>query len=306
MSREALSLGLTFVLACISAAFFLVMRCEGKGRAFGPRSRRWALLVAVLTGALSTAAVAVLGALGHYVPAALLGLGVVAPSSLCLDRIRDGLPDRRSTYAAAATLWLSWLLTRMDDEMVEDKTRWCEERVDSDWHDDELLLAAHYYHDYLADRMSDGERRRHKIHAMLDSIETRLDITRIIDSGAPKSKIADTLGASRLGREHRYKRNLDDVTRLGGRLRNDAERELVRMLAAAYGCGLYRLPVYAPPPRLGVPGVPAPGVPARRAVGIGDERGIDADSDIDVDADSGVGTEPGIGAGPAWLPRRHP
>lgn len=270
MSREALSLGLTFVLACVSAAFFLVMRCEGKGRAFGPRSRRWALLVALLTGGLSTGAAAILGVLGHYVPAAFLGLGVVAPSGLCLERIREGLPDRRSTYAAAATLWLSWLLSRVEDEIIEDKTRWCEERVDTDWHDDELLLAAHYYHDYLAERMTDDERRRHKIHALLDSIETRLDITRIIDSGAPKSKIAEALGASRIGREHRYKRNLDDVTRLGGRLRHDAERELGRMLAAAYSSGLYRLPPYTPPPRL----------PAQRTAGLENEPGSGAESTI--------------------------
>lgn len=280
MSREALSLGLTFALASVSATFFLVMRCEGKGRAFGPRSRTWALLAAILTGALSTAAAAVLGAVGHYVPAAFLGLGVVAPSSLCLDRIRDGLPDRRSTYAAAATLWLSWLLARMDDEMVEDKRRWCEERIDDEWHDDEMLLAAHYYHDYLAERMTDRERRRHRVHALLDNIETRLDITRIIDSGAPKSKITETLGTSRLGREHRYQRNLDDVTRLGGRLRSDAERELARMLGAAYTSGIYRLPVYSPPPR----------VPAQHTV--------------DVRAETGYDTDTGIGAEPAWLP--HP
>lgn len=146
---------------------------------------------------------------------------MVAPGGLCLDRIRDDLPDRRSTYAAAATLWLSWLLARMDDEMVEDKASRCEERIDPEWHDDELLLAAHFYHDYLAERIPGDGRRRYRIHAMLDSIETRLDITRIIDSGAPKSKIVDTLSATRLGREHRYKRNLDDVTRLGGRLRNE-------------------------------------------------------------------------------------
>jgi hypothetical protein len=43
MSREAMALALTFVLASVSATFFLLMRCEGRGRAFGSRSRGWAL-----------------------------------------------------------------------------------------------------------------------------------------------------------------------------------------------------------------------------------------------------------------------
>src|SRR6202000_1163155 len=53
MSLEALAPGLTFALACVSATVFLLLRCEGKGRRFGPRSRGWAVLVIGLTGALS-------------------------------------------------------------------------------------------------------------------------------------------------------------------------------------------------------------------------------------------------------------
>ncbi len=56
MPREPLALGLTFALACVSACLFLMLRCEGKGRMFGPRSRWWASSVIVLTSVLSTVA----------------------------------------------------------------------------------------------------------------------------------------------------------------------------------------------------------------------------------------------------------
>src|SRR5262249_8738060 len=84
MPREVLVLGVTLVRACVSAAFFLQLRCEGKGRMFGPRGRWWALSVIGLTGILSTAAALGLAIVGHYLPAAVLSLGVVAPSALCL------------------------------------------------------------------------------------------------------------------------------------------------------------------------------------------------------------------------------
>jgi len=68
MSRETVALALTFILACASATFFLLLRCEGKGRAFGPRSRHWSVLVIVLTSMLSAGGAAGLAVLGRYVP----------------------------------------------------------------------------------------------------------------------------------------------------------------------------------------------------------------------------------------------
>jgi hypothetical protein len=249
MSGQTWGLGLTFGLACASATFFLLMRCESKGRAFGPRSRRWALLAVGLTGLLSASGALGLATLGHYVPLAILGIGVAAPSALCLERIREGIPQRRSVYGAAATLWLSWLLVRLDEGMAEDKTEWCELRVDDTWLNDELILAAHFYHDYLEQRLSESERRRYRIHALTHAIEARLDIARLIEAHAARNSIIAAINASRLGREARYQRNLDDLTRLGDRLRHDAERDMKRMLAAAYGSGLYRLERYTPPAR---------------------------------------------------------
>lgn len=249
MSREIWGPSLTFVLSCLSATFFLVLRCEGRGRAFGPASRWWAFLVVGLTGLLSSSIALGLALLGHYLPTVVLGLGVAAPSSLALGRIREGIPDRRSVYGAATTLWLGWLLARMSEGMAEDKVLWCERHIDSAWHNDDLILAAHFYHDYLDERLSDEERKRYRIRVLLHDAETRLDFARLIDAHAARTTIKAALDAHRIGREARYQRSLDDLTRLGNRLRHDALRDLDRMLAAAYCASLYRLPEYSPPVR---------------------------------------------------------
>jgi hypothetical protein len=249
MSREAVALALTFALACVSATFFLLMRCEGRGRAFGSRSRRWATLVILLTSLLSVAGAVALYAVGRYVPAVIVGLGIAAPSGLCLGRIREGIPERRSVFGAAPTLWLGWLLARMQEGMAEDKIDWCENRVDNSWHPDELILAAHFYHDYLTERLSDEDRKRYRIRTLLQDVETRLDIVLLIDARAPRSRVVAAFKASRLGREARYQRNLDDLARLGARLEHDARRALERLVAAAYLAGLYRLDRYTPPVR---------------------------------------------------------
>src|SRR3984893_3492176 len=249
MSREAMALALTFVLACASATFFLLMSCEGKGRAFGPRSKRWAVLVIAATSLISAVGAGALALLGRHVPAVIMSLGIAAPGSLCLGRIRAGIPERRTAYSAAPTLWLGWLLARMTEGMAEDKLEWCERHVDAAWHPDELILAAHFYHDYLNERLSGEDRKRYRIRPLLQDVDTRLDIVLLIETRSPRSKVVGAINASRLGRESRYQRNLDDLTRLASRLEHDARRALERMVAAAYVTGLYRLERYTPPVR---------------------------------------------------------
>src|ERR1700748_3132573 len=100
MSREALVLAPTFLLTCAIATFSVQLRCDGKGRPFGPSSRRWALLVIVLTSVLSVSGAVVLALLGQRIPFALLGLGVAAPGGLALSKIREGIPERRGGYGA--------------------------------------------------------------------------------------------------------------------------------------------------------------------------------------------------------------
>jgi hypothetical protein len=249
MPREEFGLGLTFVLACVSAGFFLQLRCEGKGRAFAPRSRPWALSVIGLTGVLSTAGALALALLGRYLPLVVFGLGVIAPSALCLGKIREGAPERRNVYQAAATLWLTRLLARMSEGMAEDRLEWCERHIDPAWHTDELIRAARYYHDYLDERLSAEERRRYRIHSLMHNIEARLDVVLLIDSSAPRTKVVAALNATRLAQEARYRRNLEDLSRLANRLAHDAKRDVERMLATAYNTGLHRLEPYPRPVR---------------------------------------------------------
>ncbi len=71
MSHVLLSLSVTVALACASATLFLLLRCEGKGRAFGPRSRWWATAVIGLTGVLSTALAFVTFTVAHRLPCGL-------------------------------------------------------------------------------------------------------------------------------------------------------------------------------------------------------------------------------------------
>ena len=156
--REPLALGLTFALACVSACLFLMLRCEGKGRMFGPRSRWRASAVIVLTSVLSTVAAYITVTAAHHLPQAILGLGVLVPSSLWLGEIRHGTAERRNVYRDAWTLWVTSLLARMHEGIAEDRMDWCEAHVDPHWEPDELVRAAHFYHDYREQRLSPEER----------------------------------------------------------------------------------------------------------------------------------------------------
>jgi len=257
MSGEEWGLVLTFVLACISAAFFLVLRFEGKGRPFGPSSRRWAFAVAGAAGAVSTLLALGLAVLGHYMPSALVGLGIVGPSTLCLDRIRDGKEDHPSILGSAATLWLVWLMRQVEEAMAVDKAEWCEDRVNPEWLDDELILAAHSYHDFVRERLPPDECEHHRIQVIVADAEERLHVARLIDSHAPREAIAEALRSPRLAGQAWYERNLDDLTRLGNRLQFDARRDVRHLLMVAYNARLYRLRPYHPPRWAAVPRMPA-------------------------------------------------
>ena len=145
MSRETVALALTFVLACASATFFLLMRCEGRGRAFGPRSRRWAVLVIAATSLLSAVGAAALAELGRYVPAVIVSLGhrrAQQPAAWagCAREFPSGAALQRRADTVAR------LAARQDASTAWRKTRfeWCEERVDAAWRCDQLILAAHF------------------------------------------------------------------------------------------------------------------------------------------------------------------
>jgi hypothetical protein len=239
-----LSLGMTFVLACASAAFFLFLRCHGTGRPFGPNSRPWALLVIVVTGLLSTAIGFASVIILSRLPFASLGLGLVAPSGLWLSEIRSKRDERRGLGFDLSTLWLTRLLARLQEGMAEDRIAWCEQRIDEEWSTDELGMAARFYQEYLRERMSPEERRRSRIYAQLSAIENRLTVVQLIENSSGKTKIAAALQGSRATKDARYSGHLGDLGKMADILRHDAERELIRLLGFAYSAGYYRMPVF--------------------------------------------------------------
>ncbi|WP_188186789.1 hypothetical protein [Nonomuraea sp. SYSU D8015] len=254
---SAAQVGLTVVLALLSAIVFLVLRCQGKGRPFGPATWRLSIVITLLTGLLSAGVALLTGWLLDHLLSTVLGmenllataLGAVAPSGLWLSQMRAKEDEQRSLAREAATFWLVSLLARLDQAMAEDQRLWCERRVDDSWSIYELSLAANRYHQRIAERLSPEERRRERIHARLDAIERRLDVAALIEDGAARSKVVTALNGSRHTRLARYERYLNDLMRLRGLLKHDAESDLLRLLASGYRAGYRSLPVFAPPSR---------------------------------------------------------
>ncbi len=245
-----MKLGATFLLALGSAVFFLFLRCHGSGRPFGPHSRVWSLLVVLVTSLVSTAAAFVGVVIVAHLPFALAGLGVVGPSTLWLSEIHRRRDEQRGPMHDVSTLWLNRLLARLAEAMAEDRMTWCEQRVDEAWTTDDLRMAARFYQEYMRERMTGEERRRSRVFAQLNAIETRLTVVQLIENSAGRPKVMAALRGSRAIKDSRYKNYTEDLARMADILRHDAERDLVRLLGHAYGVGLYRMPVFAPPRRV--------------------------------------------------------
>jgi hypothetical protein len=247
MHVTPVQVALTVPLAIASATGFLLLRCQGKGRPFGPGGWWLAVVIILLTGLVSSAVALVGGELlNNYLSTVL---GAVAPGGLWLSQVRSREDDRRSLAKEAATFWLVSLLAKLDQAMAEDQRAWCEKRVDDSWSVYELSLAANRYHERIGERLSVEERRKERVHARLDAIERRLDVAALVEDGASRSKVITALRGSRHTRLARYERYVNDLTRLHGILRHDAENDVLRLLASAYRSGYRSLPRFVPPTR---------------------------------------------------------
>jgi hypothetical protein len=247
---DVTKLGATFLLALASAVFFLLLRCHGNGRPFGPHSRLWAMLVVTVTSLASTAVAFVGVVILARLPYALTGLGAVGPSGLWLSEIYSRRDEQRGPMRDVSTLGLTRLLARLAEGMAEDRLTWCEERVDEAWSTDDLRMAAHFYQEYMRERMTGEERRRSRIFAQVNAIENRLTVVQLIENSAGRPKVMAALRGSRAFKDTRYRSYADDLARMADVLRHDAERDLVRLLGHAYAVGLYRMPAFTPPRRV--------------------------------------------------------
>jgi hypothetical protein len=206
--------------------------------------------VVAITGLLSTAVAFAGLAVVEHLPGVFVGLGIVGPSGLWLSEIYNRREEQRSLVRDMSTLWLSRLLARMHEGMAEDRTAWCEKHVDEGWSADELSAAARFYQEYLRERMSPAERRRSRINAQVNAIEARLAAVALIENGATRTKVVAALQGSRTTKDSRYTHNFSDLQRMADILHHDAERDLIRLLGAAYSAGIYRIPIFTPPRRM--------------------------------------------------------
>jgi hypothetical protein len=69
--------------------------------------------------------------------------------------------------------------------------------------------------------MSPDERRRSRIYAQLNAIETRLTVVHLIENSSGRTKVAAALRDSRTTKDVRYASHLNDLARMADILRHD-------------------------------------------------------------------------------------
>lgn len=257
MPGSALAIAGTVVVSMISAYGFLLLRCRRRGNPFGPRARRWAWAIIVITAIVSTALGLAVVALSHQLRAAYVGL--IVPSVLWLGRPPDQREGRRSTWSKPLVDGLMFPLRRLDDRMGDDMQAWCDDRSRAvagrpDW----VSQAAQYYGNLVRGRIKDEQARR-DVGRRQESIEHKINVARLADLDSP-ARLRDALQSHPSTANMRAYRA--DDPRLADRLRSDAENELHLLLFTLYRLGFRKMLIYprmppVPPRRRREPGASA-------------------------------------------------
>jgi hypothetical protein len=240
MPGWVMSVAWTALLSTVSACGFLLARCRGMGRPFGPTSKWCAFAVVVITSAIATGAGVAAAAAGHHLRAAYIGLAV--PSGLWLGRTADkrARPEL-SWLPVALTGWFTFFVRRMDDRMGDDLETWCDARLRGASGSPRLLREATiYYHGRIAGRLPRDDRRR-ALDRAKDSVLHKIEVVRLISLDTTQERIDTALRAHPSTRPlvGRYTRK-----DLETRLLDSAENELRTMLAGAYRWGCSKLLIY--------------------------------------------------------------
>src|SRR5258708_23558436 len=173
MPGWVVSVAWTALLSVVSSWAFLVVRCRGLGRPFGPTSKWWVVAVVIITGAVATGLGVAVAATGHHLRAAYIGL--IVPSGLWLGRVAEQrhsrLRDRWRPEAEMLIGWLTFFVRRMDDRIGDDLEVWCDARLRAACGSPAVLgHATIYYHDRIVARRPKGDRRHPALNRVQDSI----------------------------------------------------------------------------------------------------------------------------------------
>jgi hypothetical protein len=240
MPGWVVSVAWTALASMVSACAFLLARCRGLGRPFGPTSKWWALAVVVITSVLATGAGVAVATAGHHLRAAYIGL--VVPSGLWLGKTaeRRSRPELRWLPAALAS-WFTFFVRRMDDRMGGDLEAWCDARLRGASGSQKVLREATiYYHGRITERLPRGDRRR-VLDRAKESILHKIEVARLISLDTTQERIDTALSAQSSTRSlvGRFTRENLEIWLL-----DSAENELHAMLADAYRWGCGKLLIY--------------------------------------------------------------
>ncbi len=236
------SVALTALLSMVSSWAFLVVRCRGLGRPFGPTSKWWAFAVVIITGAIATGLGVAVAAAGHHLRAAYIGL--IVPSGLWLGKVAEQrhsrLRGRWRPEAEKLAGWLTFFVRRMDDRIGDDLEVWCDERLRAACGSPAVLgQATIYYHERIVARWPKGDRRRQALDRAKDSILHKVGVVQGINLGTTQLEARLKAHPSTRALVGKYTRK-----ELEGRLLDSAENELRVMLADEYRRGRGKLLIY--------------------------------------------------------------
>jgi CHAT domain len=228
----------TFALSLILAYWFLLLRCRGIGRPFGPRARYWAFFIVVGTAILSSVVGLLLVVVGNHVPAyaALVVPGGLWLSKLPPQRDRDLHPR---TLPAVLTLPFSRLYDRMGDDMED----WCATRLRAVSPNPQWIADAAQYYSNQVEGLRPESPARANLDRWRDSIKHKISIVRLINLEADPERLRAALHLHP-STQHLRKYEDDDLARLADRLETEALNELRLLLAYIYRLGYHTRLIY--------------------------------------------------------------
>jgi hypothetical protein len=232
----------TLAVSTVSAYGFLLLRCRGRGRPFGPLARWWAVATIVFTAAVSTGLGVAAVAASHHVRAAYVGL--VLPSSLLLgESISRRIRDRDRLMPERLVACLTLPLHRLSDRMGEDLQNWCDARLQPVWENAQQISgAAIYYYSQVENRVKDTQARE-ELDRSRQSIVRKCKIVLLIDRETDPDRLWAAL-RSHLDMQNMNKYSADDLVNLARRLEIEAGNELLLFLAHLYRLGYRKLLIY--------------------------------------------------------------